>query len=95
VNIAPKCKRCGSTRIRSQDLVISTQTVLEWGLSSKGELVPEDFESDAETHYDSAETYEKFPYDCGNCGTNLTLQDLLDSLSPEDLATLTKAKLTI
>lgn len=75
-----KCPHCGSTELRSNDLIGATCDITGWSVHN-GNLVPE-WCGESQVHWDSQGSADKSnPYECGNCMKPLSETQLAATLT--------------
>jgi hypothetical protein len=91
--VKPTCIRCKHDTLIFRRYVAEASEVLDWHVDLTGRLIPSKV-IDGERFPDISKPYDP-PYQCAKCGRVMTYDQLLSTLSPTDLATLTKTKLTL
>lgn len=89
-DFAPRCQ-CGGTDFENLETVITSSNVDAWGFCD-GKLMSVS-NGESVVHWDCAADLSPLPYECSSCHARYSETDLFALLTPDQLATLTKAKL--
>lgn len=82
LKMTPCCPQCGSLRLRTVDRITVAQEIVDWYIDDDGQPRPNNF-GDETNFYECSEPADPaHPYDCEDCGAEISDEDLLATLKP-------------